>query len=69
MRSHEPFQNESAYEIDLCHLKQGCMHVHVHVYMCKGTYRRSGNFHRQNISLVKLSCSLIFVAYANVRNT
>jgi hypothetical protein len=32
-------------------------------------YRRPGNFHRYNISLVKFSRSVIFVAYANVCNT
>jgi hypothetical protein len=32
-------------------------------------YRRSGYFRWQNISLVKFSHSLIFVAYVNLRNT
>ncbi len=49
MRSHEPFQNESADEIDLCHLKQGCMHV---MYMYKGTYRIAGNFRGVHFSWI-----------------
>ena len=40
----------------------------VYIQVCV-IYRRSGYFHQQNISLVKFSHSLIFVAYTNVYNT